>query len=291
MQQLIKNLLQQALQVCAAQQNFIIPEDLQISLDRPRDPNHGDFATNLALLLAKKIGMSPQKLASLIINNFPKNEHIIDLTCAGPGFINFTLSNHYLTAQFETIWHSSCCGIEKSLNPETIVVDYSSPNLAKEMHIGHLRSTIIGDAIANILEFQGHHVIRQNHVGDWGTQFGMLLAHLETIPDHNLLTSALQDLESFYTIAKKRFDLEPHFAERARQLVVKLQSNESECLKLWTNFIELSLQHCQEVYERLGVTLERRDIRAESAYNDLLPKIIKILHDKKLLVTESGAQC
>ena len=176
--------------------------------------------------------------------------------------------------------------------PQTVVVDYSSPNLAKEMHVGHLRSTIIGDAVARTLEFLGHRVIRQNHVGDWGTQFGMLLAHMEELRQlGGEIGMELSDLENFYRAAKARFDASAAFADRARQLVVALQSGDDYCLKLWREFLDISLSHCQEVYARLNVGLTREDVVGESAYNDDLAQVVADLKAAGLLVEDQGAQC
>lgn len=169
-----------------------------------------------------------------------------------------------------------------------MVVDLSAPNLAKEMHVGHLRSTIIGDGVANVLEFLGDTVIRQNHVGDWGTQFGMLLAYLQEKP---ATSDELSDLENFYRAAKQRFDESEEFAERARGLVVKLQAGDAECLALWTRFKDISLSHCQETYERLNVKLTPADVMGESAYNDDLANVVNDLKATGLLVESNGAQC
>jgi arginyl-tRNA synthetase len=291
MQQIIKSLLLTSLETCAKQHDFQIPQDFSIALESPRDTTHGDYSSNIAMILAKKIGMNPRQLAEHLIKNFPAHNYITSITCAGPGFINFILSPEYTIDCFESIWQSANNGVKPITENIKAIVDYSSPNLAKEMHIGHLRSTIIGDAIANILQFQGIDVIRQNHVGDWGTQFGMLLAHIECLEDNIPLDAALQDLEVFYKNAKQRFDQDEKFADRARQLVVLLQSGDAKCLELWQTFIELSLSHCQTIYNRLGVALQRENIKAESSYNNDLPKIIQILRDQNLLVTENGAQC
>jgi arginyl-tRNA synthetase len=169
------------------------------------------------------------------------------------------------------------------------VIDYSSPNLAKEMHVGHLRSTIIGDAVARVLEFLGHEVIRQNHVGDWGTQFGMLLAYLEENPV--TAEAELSDLENFYRQAKQRFDESPEFADRARERVVQLQAGDAECLALWNRFNSISLGHCQAVYDRLGVSLSPADVRGESAYNDQLADVVDSLQQAGLLTDSEGARC
>lgn len=270
----------------------ILPTDqtVKIQLDRPRDKSHGDFASNLALMLAKPAKMNPRQLAEKVIAAIPANTLIAKTDIAGPGFINFTIAQDQLKGQLTAMLSSADLGVQAADNPKTIVIDYSSPNLAKEMHVGHLRSAIIGDAVSRTAEMLGHTVIRQNHVGDWGTQFGMLLAHMEEL-DSEEAHYELSNLETFYKAAKKRFDESEAFADRARELVVKLQSGDDYCLKLWNQFIDVSLTHCQEVYDRLGVKLTRDDVMAESAYNDRLPGVIEHLKEQGLLVEDQGAQC
>jgi len=270
----------------------IIPADhpVKIQLDRPRDKSHGDFATNLALMLAKPAKSNPRQLAEAIVDAVPENSLLSKMDIAGPGFINFTISQDQLKNQLTAMLNSDRLNIDAADQSKTIVIDYSSPNLAKEMHVGHLRSAIIGDAVSRVCEFLGHKVVRQNHVGDWGTQFGMLLAYMEAL-DNQSAEYELSNLETFYKAAKQRFDESEEFADRARQLVVKLQSGDEYCLKLWNQFIDVSLSHCQDVYDRLGVKLTRDDVMAESAYNDKLPGVIEHLREKGLLTEDQGAQC
>ena len=292
MREQIEALLTTAIDTLIA--NGTLPAEVapRIVLDRPRDKSHGDFATNLALMLAKPAKQPPRALAEAIIAALPANNLIAKTDIAGPGFINFTLNQDQLIGQLEAAWNDENLGVPQAEQADTVVIDYSSPNLAKEMHVGHLRSTIIGDAVARTLSLQGHKVIPQNHVGDWGTQFGMLLAHMEDeLKEQATETLELADLETFYKAAKARFDNEEGFADRARQLVVKLQGGDTYCLKLWKIFIETSMDHCQEVYDRLGVQLTRADVMAESAYNPELPGVISDLKDKGLLVEDAGAQC
>jgi arginyl-tRNA synthetase (EC 6.1.1.19) len=278
--------------VATLQQQGTLPADVQprIQLDRPRDKSHGDFATNLAMMLAKPAQMNPRALAEAIIAAIPDNQLLAKCDIAGPGFINFTISQQQLLDQLERAYSDSQVGIEPAAKAQTVVIDYSSPNLAKEMHVGHLRSAIIGDAVARVEELLGHNVIRQNHVGDWGTQFGMLLAHMEEL-NNDELDMELSNLETFYKAAKKRFDESEEFAKRARELVVALQSGEPKCRQLWQQFIDVSLSHCQEVYDRLGVKLTRADVMAESAYNDDLAQVVADLREQGLLVEDQGAQC
>lgn len=290
MKQKIESLLTQALKTYADTQELTLDNQL-IQIERPRDLTHGDFSSNLAMILAKSFKRAPREIAEQLITHFSKDEDIESVTLAGPGFINFKLSEKALNKALEQIWSSQSCGVLPVLTTETVVVDYSSPNLAKEMHVGHLRSTIIGDALARALTLKGYHVIRQNHVGDWGTQFGMLIAHLADIESSDSGSVQLNDLESFYKAAKLRFDTEPDFAERARLEVVRLQSGDPHCFQLWQRFIRLSLAHCQDIYHRLGVLLTEADVRAESAYNEALPQIIESLKSCHLLREHEGAQC
>lgn len=285
----IRQLIHSALQQLVA--DGILPADLQptIQVENARDKAHGDFASNIAMVLAKSAGIKPRDLAEKIQAALPADTQVSKVEIAGPGFLNFYQNHAALAQRLDAALDDSKLGVPAADPLQTIVVDLSSPNLAKEMHVGHLRSTIIGDAVARVLEFLGHKVIRQNHVGDWGTQFGMLLAYLEENPAAQ--QQGLSDLEEFYRQAKERFDESEDFANRARELVVQLQAGDETCLRLWRNFNEISLSHCQEVYDRLGVKLGMNDVRGESAYNEALPGIIATLQKKNLLTEDQGAQC
>jgi len=288
----IQTLLDSA--IATLQQQGVLPGDLKVSIQvtDTKDKAHGDFASNLALALGKQAGMNPRELAAQLIAALPGSSQLDKTEIAGPGFINFFIHSDALTATLEAMLTDNNLGVTKAENPQTIVVDFSSPNLAKEMHVGHLRSTVIGDAVARTLEYLGHKTIRQNHVGDWGTQFGMLLAYMEERrAAGEEPRMVLSDLEAFYRAAKSRFDESEDFADRARKMVVALQSGDKECLQLWQQFIDISMSHCQAVYDHLGVNLTRDDVRAESAYNDDLPKIITALKEKNLLTEDQGAQC
>ncbi|MCC1495768.1 arginine--tRNA ligase [Alcanivorax sp. 1008] len=277
--------------IAALKANGTLPADVTVTpqVDRTKDRSHGDYATNLALMLAKPAQKKPRELAELLINNLPADGSISRTEIAGPGFINFFQADDLLGRQLSNALADSRLGVAPAHPVQTVVVDYSGPNLAKEMHVGHLRSTIIGDAVARTLEFLGHRVVRQNHVGDWGTQFGMLLALFEELPGD--AGQQLSDLEAFYRDAKKRFDASEDFANRARALVVKLQSGDADCLALWKRFNEISLNHCFEVYERLDVSLSRDDVRGESTYNPLLTEVVAQLKQKGLLSESDGASC
>lgn len=285
----IRHLIQQALTRLTEQ--GVLPEGLTpaIQVENTRDKTHGDFASNIAMMLAKPAGLKPRELAEKLIAALPADASVSKVEIAGPGFLNFFQNSDALAQRLEAALADAQLAVRKSSAAQRVVVDLSSPNLAKEMHVGHLRSTIIGDAVGRVLEFLGDTVIRQNHVGDWGTQFGMLLAYLEENPA--AAESELADLEQFYRAAKKRFDDSAEFADRARALVVKLQAGDAECLRLWQRFNDVSLSHCQAVYDRLGVKLSPADVRGESAYNADLPTIVGELQAKGLLSESEGAQC
>ncbi len=271
-----------------------IPEDIipRFTVERTKDKNHGDFATNLALTLAKPAKANPRQIAEKIVSLLPQDGAIEKVEIAGPGFINFFLDERWLARQVSAALADPHLGVSRVKNPQTVVIDYSSPNLAKEMHVGHLRSTIIGDTVARTLEFLGHQVIRQNHVGDWGTQFGMLLALMEQLRHEGReISMELSDLENFYRQAKQKFDDSAEFATRSRQLVVQLQSGDENCLALWKEFLTISLSHCQKIYDRLGVGLSPEAIHGESAYNNDLPLVVKDLEKTGLLVEDKGAKC
>ena len=257
-------------------------------LARSSRPEFGDYQANGVMSVAKKLKRNPRDLAQELVQSIQLDGIAEKLEVAGPGFINIWLSKNFLS--------DSLCNQEQLLtntaHTETVVIDYSSPNLAKEMHVGHLRTTIIGDSIARVLTQLGHKVIRQNHVGDWGTQFGMLLTYMQDQTDNlDEYDNKLADLENFYRAAKARFDSEPEFARRARTRVVALQAGDEETLKAWKQFINTSLSHCQTIYQQLDVQLSPDDVMGESAYNDDLQNIIADLQQKQLLVESHGAKC
>ncbi len=278
----LNSLIQESLKKIGVTEKFT-------SVTEATKPEFGDYQFNGAMALAKRLKKSPRDIAKDIIENIPKNSIVDTFEIAGPGFINIRLSKKFLEDAILELLKDKRALISKTKNPKRVVVDYSSPNMAKEMHVGHLRSTIIGDSIANLFEFLGDEVIRQNHIGDWGTQFGMLIAYLEELGDG--AEGSLSDIEEFYKRAKKRFDEDEEFANTSREYVVKLQSGDVKCLELWDKFIDKSLSHCEEVYSKLGVKLTREDVRAESSYNDDLPKIIEDLEQKGLLKESQGAKC
>ncbi|MBX3705431.1 MAG: arginine--tRNA ligase [Pseudomonadales bacterium] len=246
-------------------------------------PEFGDYQVNGIMPAAKRMRGNPRALAEQVLARVAIDDLVEPPEIAGPGFINLTLKVDFLA---ETI--GSMPLLATTAHPERIVVDYSSPNLAKEMHVGHLRSTIIGDALARLLAALGHTVIRQNHVGDWGTQFGMLLTYLD---ETGANSAELADLEQFYRAAKARFDDDPAFAARSRETVVRLQQGDAHAREAWQRFIDVSLAHCQAIYDRLGVTLSPADVYAESAYNDALADIVAELDRQGLATASDGATC
>ena len=289
MKDLIAQLIQHALDTLIEQGILAADVQPQLVVENTKDASHGDFASNAALLLAKPAGLKPRDLAQKIQQALPADGRIAKVEIAGPGFLNFFQNNQALAEQLEQALADDHLKVAKTSPGQRVVIDLSAPNLAKEMHVGHLRSTIIGDAVARVLEFLGDEVIRQNHVGDWGTQFGMLLAYLEERP--KATETELANLEKFYRTAKQRFDASPEFADKARGLVVRLQSGDAECLRLWRRFNAISLAHCQAIYDRLEVKLTPADVRGESSYNEDLPKVIETLRAKGMLTESDGAQC
>lgn len=252
-------------------------------------PEFGDYQANGVMAAAKARKMNPRELAQTVIDKLDLTGIASKVDIAGPGFINITLSPAFLAERANAALSSADLAVPQPAR-QHVVVDYSSPNLAKEMHVGHLRSTIIGDAIARSLRFLGHDVIAQNHVGDWGTQFGMLTAYMLETSSAGDADLALSDLEGFYRNAKQRFDEDPAFAQKSREYVVKLQGGDPEVNALWKRFLDVSLHHCEAVYEKLGVGLTRADVRGESAYNDDLPVVVADLQAKGLAVESDGAQ-
>jgi arginyl-tRNA synthetase len=276
----LKRLLNERL---AAALQASLGEPAPAVLQQAARPEFGDYQANGVMGAAKRTRQNPRALAEAVLANADLGGIADRSEIAGPGFINVTLNDDFLARVVEQE-----PPLMSLAERERVVVDYSSPNLAKEMHVGHLRSTIIGDALARVLEALGHHVVRQNHVGDWGTQFGMLLTFLD---ESGANSELLADLEDFYRAAKARFDSDTDFAERSRRTVVGLQRGDPAIREQWQRFIDLSLSHCQELYDRLGVTLTPADVMAESAYNDDLAQVVRALTEQGLLRESDGARC
>jgi len=257
------------------------------------NPKFGDYQANGVMAAAKRGKCNPRELAAKVLEALDLSEEAEKVEIAGPGFINITLRDDYLAAGATAAADDDRLAVAAAEQPQTVVVDYSSPNLAKEMHVGHLRSTIIGDSLANVLEFLRHNVIRQNHVGDWGTQFGMLLAYMDRIRGTEEEQS-LADLEDFYRRAKQLFDMDPDFAKTAREYVVKLQSGDKSVGETWARYRKTSLSHCASVYRRLGVGTKlagRECVKGESWYQHRIESVINDLQHLGMLEESNGALC
>lgn len=248
----------------------------------------GDYQANGIMPAAKKLGLNPREFAQKVLEKAELQDIAEKTEIAGPGFINIFLKNAWLEENINNAVKDPKLGIHNH-DKQTVVADYSSPNVAKEMHVGHLRSTIIGDAVVRTLEFLGNHVIRANHVGDWGTQFGMLIAYLEKMENEHASEMELSDLEAFYRAAKKHYDEDPVFAEKARNYVVKLQSGDEYCRTMWKKLVHITMQQNQCNYDRLNVTLTDKDVMGESLYNPMLPGIVEDLKKQGLAIEDDGA--
>jgi arginyl-tRNA synthetase len=253
-----------------------------------RPSRHGDYQANLAMGLGKALGRPPRDVAAAIVAELPMGALLERAEVAGPGFINLWVSRAYLATELERAWAGDW-GL-RAERAETVVVDYSSPNVAKEMHVGHLRSTIIGDALARVLEALGHRVRRQNHLGDWGTPFGMLIEHLLD-GGTEAASASVADLNAFYQAARRRFEEDPAFADRARSRVVELQRGDPATIELWQRLVAESLRHFALVYQRLGVSLTEEHVAGESLYNPWLAELMHELADLGLAVESDGALC
>lgn len=264
--------------------------DQPIILQPAKNRDFGDYQINGVMGAAKKTRQNPRELAQKVANALQQNSLIAMAEVAGPGFINLKLRPEKLAQYIKDSLQDEHLGIARNNKPQTIVIDYSSPNLAKEMHVGHLRSSIIGDSLNRVLTFLGHKVIAQNHVGDWGTQFGMLVAYLIEQQQNGRADLELADLEQFYRNAKVRFDEDKNFADTARDYVVKLQSGDARVLALWQQFVQTSLQHAQAVYKKLGLKLLPADVTGESFYNDQLQSTVNELLVKGIAVDSDGTK-
>ncbi len=257
------------------------------------NPQFGDYQSNCAMSLGKAVAektgqkSNPRAVAEQIKGKLELGEMASEVSIAGPGFLNVRLSQKWVSQELQAVADDSRLGIDSIATPQTVVVDYGGPNVAKQMHVGHLRSTIIGDAISRVLEFQGNHVIRQNHIGDWGTQFGMLIALLRSL--NSTGDARIEDLDKFYKEARKRFESESAFADEARATVVKLQGGGEQELSLWRKIVDESRRHFQPIFETLGVRLTQNDERGESFYNPMLPGNVADLKSAGLATESDGA--
>ena len=254
----------------------------------------GDYQINGVMALAKQLKTNPRQLAGRIVQALEVGDICQPPEVAGPGFINLRLRQDWVESRTAELCADDRIGVPKVAEPQTVVIDYAGPNLAKEMHVGHLRPCIIGDCLARLADFLGHRVIRQDHVGDWGTQFGMLISFLRrTVPQALDVSSPLRlaDLEEFYRQAKQLFDADPDFASQARQAVVDLQAQKPDTIKAWRLFRDESLRHAAAIYSRLGLLMQPQDVRGESAYNDDLPQVVAELDSQGLITESDGAAC
>lgn len=261
-------------------------EDNLIEIQRTSQMKFGHFQSNIAMKMAKTLKQSPQSIGQRLIEPLNKHPYYKQITIAGPGFINFFMSEAYFNDTLHHMGSSPTLGTQSSQTPMNIIVDYSSPNVAKKMHVGHLRSTIIGDSIVRLLTFCGHRVIRQNHIGDWGTQFGMLIEYLI----QNASDPQSTDVTTAYQAAKKQFDNDEAFAECAKARVVLLQQGDAATIAIWQSLVQNSESHFSEVYERLGVLLNAADIRPESYFNDQLQPLVDTLTQSGVCVEDQGAK-
>ncbi|UGA53879.1 arginine--tRNA ligase [Vibrio sp. VB16] len=266
------------------------PEGSPAAVRQSAKAQFGDYQANGVMGVAKKLGINPREFAQKVLDVLDLDGIASKTEIAGPGFINIFLSEAFLASQAELALADDRLGVAVE-EQKTIVADYSAPNVAKEMHVGHLRSTIIGDAVVRTLEFLGHNVVRANHIGDWGTQFGMLIANLERIQkESGEVSMELSDLETFYRESKKLYDEDEEFAKIARSYVVKLQGGDQYCAEMWKKLVDVTMIQNQHNYDRLSVSLTRDDVMGESMYNDMLPGIVADLQEKGLAVENDGAQ-
>jgi arginyl-tRNA synthetase len=274
--------------ICQALVAAGAPSDSEAQVRQSAKAQFGDYQANGVMSVAKKLAMPPRQLAEKVVALLDLSGIASKIEIAGPGFINIFLDREFVAANADAALADAKLGIAP-VEPQTIVIDYSAPNVAKEMHVGHIRSTIIGDAAARTNELLGHKVIRANHVGDWGTQFGMLIAYLEKVQNESAGDMKLSDLEEFYRAAKKNYDEDEDFAVRARGYVVKLQGGDEYCLQMWRKLVDVTMTQNQITYDRMNVTLTRDDVMGESLYNSMLPGIVSDLQDKGLAVDSEGA--
>ncbi len=255
-----------------------------------RPSEHADAQANFAMALGKKLKRPPREIADAVAKKIDAPEVIAEVGVAGPGFLNITLAPAFLARATTFALGDARLGVPEAETKERVVIDYSAPNVAKEMHVGHLRSTIIGDALARVLGWRGHTILRQNHIGDWGTPFGMLLEHLVDLGGSRAQAS-VGELNAFYREARKKFDGDPAFAERSRKRVVLLQSGDAATLELWRALVAVSRKHFEDVYAKLDVGLRAEDECGESFYNPLLGPLATDLETSGRAVVSDGALC
>jgi arginyl-tRNA synthetase len=283
--------------VVSAAMARVLPPDLAAADPLVRRSDHADFQSNVALALAKRAGVQPRDLAESLRPLIDGGK--VSSTLSGPGFLNLDLANEVLWQLVVDRLAESRLGVKGPLDGVRVVVDYSGPNIAKEMHVGHLRTTIIGDALVRVLTFLGAEVVRQNHLGDWGTQFGMLIQYIDEHPEASWhqrgpgvdVTANVSALDALYRAAREKFDADPAFAERSRNRVVALQSGDQGTLAVWRELAEVSQEAFQSIYDRLGVLLKEQDAAGESSYNRFLDDVVDELVAKGVAVDSDGARC
>jgi arginyl-tRNA synthetase len=272
------------------------PVFAELNSGEPADPtvrpsDRADAQINGALPLAKRRGLNPRELAQAVVDSGVLTGVASDVEIAGPGFINVTFSTEFLTSQLASISHDPRLGVPQAEVTKTVVVDYSAPNVAKEMHVGHLRSTVIGDALVRIHVFLGHDVLRENHIGDWGRPFGMLIEHLIDLGEDVAADGLTQgDLDGFYKAANAKFSESEEFQERARERVVLLQNGDEETARLWHRLVDMSTAYFGAVYSKLGVLLTNDDLVGESFYQPLMGRTVERLNEAGLLEEDDGAK-
>ena len=256
-----------------------------------RTSERSDYQANGVMALAKRLGRTPREVAEEIVAHADL-EGLARVEVAGPGFLNLTLDGSLLEVQLVALLRDERLGISPASPAKRVVIDYSSPNVAKEMHVGHLRSSDIGDALARMYRFAGHDVIARNHVGDWGTPFGMLIEHLLDLGEDEAIASlSIGDLDSFYREARTKFDAQDAFKERSRQRVVILQAGDVETLRLWRILVDQSIAYFDLVYAELDISLTAADVVGESYYNNVLASVVSDLEAAGLLAESGGAMC
>ncbi|MEZ8193650.1 arginine--tRNA ligase [Vibrio cortegadensis] len=282
-QALINDKVSKALEAAGA------PAGSPAAVRQSAKPQFGDYQANGVMGVAKRLGTNPREFAQKVLDVLDLDGIASKVEIAGPGFLNIFLDEAFLAKQAEAALADERLGVQLEAT-QTIVADYSAPNVAKEMHVGHLRSTIIGDAVVRTLEFLGHNVIRANHIGDWGTQFGMLIANLERVQQESgEVSMELADLEAFYRESKKLYDEDEEFALKARGYVVKLQGGDEYCAEMWKKLVDVTMIQNQRNYDRLNVSLTQDDVMGESKYNHMLAPIVNDLVEKGLAVDSDGA--
>ncbi|NJQ08708.1 arginine--tRNA ligase [Streptomyces lonarensis] len=300
MSQQVRSLAAEVEAAVSAAMGAVVPADLAGEDPLVRRSDHADFQSNVALSLAKRMGVKPRDLAEQLREGLAAQSWLAEVTVSGPGFLNIRLADSALVDRLAARGADDRLGVRRTRESEVAVVDYSAPNVAKEMHVGHLRSTLIGDALVRVLGHLGAEVVRQNHVGDWGTQFGMLIQYITENPDltwrdadidpaAEATGSAVSALDGLYKDARKVFDADPEFKARAQRRVVALQSGDEETLAAWREIVAESEAAFQQVYSRLGVLLTRDDVAGESFYNPRLHDVVAELQEKGIVEESEGA--